>query len=201
MVRKQGGDSFHPTSQLLMRNRHVLYGRAVLVVNYPSDRFLRFLQEQWAVNPLTAFTYHYAAHQYAHALFQPAHDTAPELHYGAFCPLLQQYDAVVVYLPKGQLLTKMLLRMAATFLSPGGRLLLVGQNDAGIRSTVALLEEAIGPTHKVDAARHCLLLQATLRATAPPFDLEEWGAHYQSVIAKSISSGEQNLVTSRRRQN
>ncbi|MEZ4729781.1 MAG: methyltransferase [Caldilineaceae bacterium] len=118
--------------------------------------------------------------------------TIPDLCYGARCPLSQQYDTVLVYLPKGQLLTKLILQMVAPLLPPGGRLLLVGQNNAGIRSCVALLEETIGPTHKVDAARHCLLIQATMQKRAPAFDLEAWGVSYQ-VAVKHTSLTVENL--------
>lgn len=135
---------------------------------------------------MTTFTYNYAAYRYARKLCLTTNPLPPTLYYGALCPPPQpHYDTIIAYLPKGQLLTNMILRMAATLLSPHGRLLLVGQNNAGIRSTVTLLAEAIGPTHKVDMARHCLLLRATMRATTPLFDVEEWGATYQIEVNRT----------------
>lgn len=177
---------FHQTSQVLLRNLNALTGTTILVINYPSDHFLLLLKERCAEKYVVGFTYNYTTHLYAHALFRGATVPEHDLHYGAVCPIHQQYDTVVVYLPKSQLLAKMILHMAATRLRLGGRLLLVGQNNAGIRSGVALLEEAIGPTRKVDAARHCLLWQATMKAIVPAFDLEEWGVSYQITMNDTL---------------
>lgn len=171
--------SFHQTSQVLLRNLNVLHGSAILVINYPCDHFLLLLKERLAASHIVGFTYDYTAHRCAHALFCAASVSAHDLHYGAVYPVRRQYDTVVLYLPKSQLLTKLILQMAATLLLPDAHLLLVGQNNAGIRSSVMLLAETIGPSHKVDAARHSLLWQATMKVATPAFDLEEWGASYQ----------------------
>lgn len=179
MSSQQANTTYQQTSQLLLRNMDRVVGDTILVINYPQDPMLRFLQHQFPTQRVIGFTYDYANHRYAIDRFTDTDPLETNLFYGDALPSSLSCDTIVVYLPKSRQLTHMILQMAATVLAPGANLLLVGQNNAGIRAGQRLLAEAIGPAHKVDAARHCTLFQATLQEKKKKFDPEEWGVLYQ----------------------
>jgi len=152
-------------SQLLARNRVSLAGSNVLVVGYPADDFYLFLGERLSNARLTAFGFDYASHQYLRGHPLEGLRLVFDSYYP---PPAESHDLAIVYLPKSRALLELVLTMTAAALQPGGKLLLVGENKAGIRSARSLLERCVGPVTASDAARHCVLFQAQ---TSPhPFE-------------------------------
>jgi 16S rRNA (guanine1207-N2)-methyltransferase len=70
------------------------------------------------------------------------------------------FDGAAVRLPKGREGLRMVVAWVAGRLAPDGRLWLCGQNDAGIRSARAALEEAFCEVEDLDARKHCRVYEA-----------------------------------------
>ena len=66
----------------------------------------------------------------------------------------------LVYLPKSRQFTELTLTMTANAVKSGGRIILVGENDAGIRYRRSTLEDIVGPVEASEAARHSVLYLA-----------------------------------------
>lgn len=179
MGRQQKTLALEKPSQLLLRNLNAIVGTDVVVVNPPRDHVLGLLQEKLARTKVVGVTQDYAAYRYLAALPVSGNGPSADILYDALYPADLHCDTAVVYLPKSRELTRMILHMTHTILSPGGRVLLVGANNAGIRSAQPILAAVIGSTQKLDAARHCVLYQATASDIAPSFELEQWVTRYQ----------------------
>jgi 16S rRNA (guanine1207-N2)-methyltransferase len=165
-------------SQLLMRHTDLLVGKQVLVVGYPADGFLLRLSQNLPGSEVTAFGFDYAVHRYQLGVHRSAGLSVKDIHFGPFYASPEaRHDLAIVFLPKSRPLVDLTLRMTAGVVQPGSRVLWVGENRAGIRSSRALLERIIGPTLEVEAARHCVLYQA--RSQVPsPVRLDDWQVRY-----------------------
>ncbi|MEZ4860912.1 MAG: class I SAM-dependent methyltransferase [Caldilineaceae bacterium] len=179
-MRKPRGDhqALEPTSQLVLRAVDARVAGDLLIINYPADGFLATLKARHSAIQPVGFTHDYRAHRHACAAYTTAGYARTELHFGPLYSAPARYPAVLLFLPKSQLLTKLMLTMAANHLTPAGHLLLVGHNKAGIQSSRSLAEEVIGPTAKVDAARHSVLFQSTQQAEVAPLQLAAWETIY-----------------------
>lgn len=171
--------TLHNTSQLLLRNLNRIKGEHILVVNYPQDNFVLALHQQLSAVQITAFSYDYAPHLYLQSVYTHANLPTDNLLFNAVYPAPDElHDVAIIFLPKSRALIQMSLRMVAAALRPGAQVWLVGENNAGIRSSSTLLEQQMGAVRTVDAARHCLLLQAMAPEQPVIFDLEEWSTTY-----------------------
>lgn len=182
MNRRKDTSTLEQTSQLLLRNLTAFEGSHIAVINYPRDPFLELLQERFPKSMITGFTHDFATHRWAREDRTELEPAAIERIYAALVPDHLCCDVVLIYLPKSQPLTAMILRMAATIALPNARLFLVGHNKAGIRSGRQLMADMFGATHKVDAARHCVLFQSTIQLENHAFALEEWGTTYSLAV-------------------
>jgi 16S rRNA (guanine1207-N2)-methyltransferase len=81
---------------------------------------------------------------------------------------------IVLFQPKEKDRLEMLLHFLSHALPASGRLWLVGENQAGIKSAGKRLETFFRTTRKLDSARHCVVYEA--RSPAPPesFRLETY---------------------------
>ena len=75
-------------------------------------------------------------------------------------PTAAVYDVVVIRLPRAREEFDMLLHMAAGALIPGGRLLVAGANDEGIKSSPRFIEPVFGPVKTLATGGHGRLLVA-----------------------------------------
>ncbi len=171
--------TLHNTSQLLLRNLNRIKGERLLVVNYPQDNFVLALHQQWSAAQITAFNYDYAPHLYLQSVYTHANLPTDNLLFDAVYHAPDElHDVAIVFLPKSRALIQMSLRMVAAALRPGAQVWLVGENNAGIRSGSTLLEQQMGAVRTVDAARHCVLFQATAPDEFVTFQLEDWSTSY-----------------------
>ncbi|CAN5674264.1 hypothetical protein BH10CHL1_BH10CHL1_46780 [soil metagenome] len=171
--------TLHNTSQLLLRNLNRMKGERLLVVNYPQDNFVLALHQQWPAAQITAFNYDYAPHLYLQSVY--AHTNLPTdnlLFAALYHAQGELHDVAIIFLPKSRALIQMSLRMVAAALRPGAQVWLVGENNAGIRSSSTLFEQQMGAVRTIDAARHCGLLQATAPEQPVTFLLDEWSTTY-----------------------
>jgi 16S rRNA (guanine1207-N2)-methyltransferase len=147
------------------------------------------LGSRQSLGRLLIFSYDFATHHRLQLRARAAGIDPARLVWGAVCPPANQpHDAAVLFLPKSRALLEMTLAMVAPTLAVGASLYLVGENQAGIKSAAPLLARLLGPVKTVEAARHCVLLQAIRQVEPPPFDLEQWLVRY------TIQAGQGELV-------
>jgi 16S rRNA (guanine1207-N2)-methyltransferase len=86
------------------------------------------------------------------------------------------FDAATLRLPTSKPELLMSLHAVASVLRPGGRLLLAGANDEGIRSAGTVLAPVFGASATVEAKRHSRVLSAVRPAEAAGLkpDLSAW---------------------------
>jgi 16S rRNA (guanine1207-N2)-methyltransferase len=174
----------HHTSQLLVRHLEAVSGSRILVVGYPQDHFIPLLQQRRPHASVVAFTFDYATHQYARAVYAAAGLDLQGLIFGAhYTPADELHDTALVFLPKGRDLTELTLAMTANALALHAPVFLVGETDAGIRSSRPTLERLIGPVRTTQVGRHCVLYSATL-AQRPPqaVTLDNWAVTYEVAL-------------------
>lgn len=166
-------------SQLVLRNVAALPWTQLLVVNYPSDDLLLQLIARRPELAITAAGDDYAADAALRQRLRTAGHAIHIVHFGVTLPVASApFDSALLFLPKSRPLLEMTLAQIGAVLPAGAPLWLVGENKAGIRSSLRTLSERIGPTHTVDSARHCLLLQAMLGKPQSAFVLNEWASSY-----------------------
>lgn len=164
----------HPSTQLLQRNSEQFHGR-ILLVQPVEIAAIEVLQT--IVPSLTVSTTQYD-------IFQAAEKLVPaqfETHHVATKP----YDQVIVFLPKSDAEIAMTLHWAAHTIKQEGEVILVGQNDAGIKSAKKTLEAMIGPISHSDAARHSALYVARRTHLPPVFDLFSYFHNYEVALPTS----------------
>ncbi len=170
-----GGAGLPPT-QLLQRNIERIQGSHLLLLGVPNDP---------AVVPLfgnqtgVLLSFDYSAHlQHAQHVRHSGAALTP-VFAANYAPPDPRHDVVVAYLQKGKEANDYLLALAASVVSTGGRVFLVGENSAGIKPYAARLEERVGPIEFSDAARHCTLFEARATETGSAVSLDGWEKRYQ----------------------
>lgn len=89
----------------------------------------------------------------------------------------------VLVLPREKRRLEMMLHAVANDLPADGRLWLVGENRAGIKSSKKYLQRRFGQVRKVDSARHCCLFEAQAPLPGEPFQLADYEEHWQHRFA------------------
>lgn len=111
-------------------------------------------------------------HQYFD-VFEKAQTTASQpQHFGFTYGGSKTYDGAVIYVSKAKQHTALLVEYVATLLNPNGKLLIVGENKSGIKSSAKLLEIFGTKASKIDSARHCTIFGTSLIEKAPSLDLD-----------------------------
>lgn len=153
------------TSKVILRNEGRLSGSRLLVVNPARDLLTQRLQRNGREVRLSS---------------QDFGDTA-WLQSAGFAvtfeaiPVVAAADStVVMHLPREKGRLDMLLHAIADRLDPAGRLWLVGENRAGIRSAARHLEHFFGAVSVLDKARHCVLYEARAPGPERPFELNDY---------------------------
>lgn len=86
----------------------------------------------------------------------------------------QQYDAVIIYLPKSKKELDLVLAFIAPMLIKDAAVYLVGEKKAGIASAAKRLDKLGKNNSKIDSAKHCQLWQVSLDDIASTFSLNDW---------------------------
>lgn len=113
-------------------------------------------------------------------------------HPAAAWPLAQPFDTALVRLPKAADEQEMTAHAALSVLQPGGRLILYGGNDEGIRSAARMLEAVAGAVETLATRGHGRVL-ATHRTAHAPFKdaLPAW----RLVSPIEIAGGTRDWIT------
>ncbi len=172
---------FANPSLLLQRNIEQLQAERLLIAGMPDDRWLLELADLPTVEHLSALTTDFDVYSALHAGARGALKAA-DVHFGVTFSPAAEHDLLILYARKGRDETDLLLRLALPALKPGGRILLVGENKAGIKSQGRILE-ALGSWHKLDSARHCTLFEGCYEHPQPALDLGDLEQRYQLQIA------------------
>lgn len=155
-----------------------------------------FEKGKWAlVNPYDAaiFTHLDSAdliglHQY-HDQYSAALQTNRTQYFAAAFELDSLLDGAVIYLPKAKQQLDMLIANMRYLIKPGGQLMIVGENKAGIKSVDKLLQKHFQQVNKLDSAKHCALICGELAKPAEgKFDI----SHY--VVERSYQVNHESLV-------
>lgn len=161
----------HPSTQLIIRNIERITG-TVLLVNPPE---LASIAAVMATNPLSSVqTTDYAI--YTEALAEKY-----QANFGTHYTDAKKFNQIILFLPKSDLEIEMTLHWISEALDKGSdaEVIVVGQNNAGIKSAKKTLGKFIGPVVFSDSARHSALYGANKTVTLKPFNLNDWWQSYE----------------------
>lgn len=177
----------HPSTQLLERNLAQVKQKLLLV--NPIE--LASIEKVISVVPkekLQVSCQDYGLYQ---ALIQKHIPGNFQTHYAG----RTKFDQAIIFLPKSDLEIEMTLAWVSDALKGTGQVMLIGQNNAGIKSAKKTLEKLIGPIHHTDAARHSALYVATKHVTHHAFSLENWWKSYGVPLMSSGDSQRSRNIT------
>lgn len=163
-------------TELALRNRAALAGDRILVIDPPDSASVRALRDALAPGKVRFLIRNYPVLRSLGSEIPEA-----ELEFTVE-PTAQGEppDRILLFLPKGKELLAMTAAQAAALAAPETRLLVVGANRGGIRSAPAGMERSWGLPLKIDAARHCALLESRKPdPAARTFRLEEWESRWE----------------------
>ncbi len=164
-------------SQLVQRNEDLLMCRTPLLVNMPDDELASLIRQQNPECQLSFYDSHFGHYQ-AHQQFANCHCTF-SVHYQTSL----NHDLVIISFPKSKQELLFTLAMLADCTNEQTRVLIVGENKSGIKSLNKIIDPLCHFCHKLDAARHCLLFEASLKNNTTPFNLDDWYNYYQVDLA------------------
>lgn len=177
----------HPSTQLLERNlAHVK--QKLLLVN-PVE--LASIEQVISVVPkekLQVSCQDYGLYQ---TLVQKHIPGNFQTHYAG----RTKFNQAIVFLPKSDLEIEMTLAWVSDALKSNGQVMLIGQNNAGVKSAKKTLEKLIGQVRYTDAARHSALYVAEKNVTHHAFTLENWWKTYGVPLSPSIEDQKNRALT------
>lgn len=173
----------HPSTQLLERNLAHLKQK-LLLVNPVEWASIEKIVSVVPKNKLQVSCQDYGLYQ---TLIQKHIPGNFQTHYAG----RTKFDQAVVFLPKSDLEIEMTLAWVSDALKSNGQVMLIGQNNAGIKSAKKTLEKLIGPVQYADAARHSVLYVADKNITHHAFTLENWWKTYE-VSLPAAAEGQHN---------
>jgi 16S rRNA (guanine1207-N2)-methyltransferase len=155
-------------SQLALANAERIAGGRLLIVGFDADVARRLA-------PATVFHQNLRAHRAVSSL--------DDTHFGAWFSTEQPYDTALVEMPKERERLRMTLAMARAALADGGRLVLIGRNDSGVKSAGRHLAELVGENEVLDFRFHARALVATASASLSLGRLDDWESVFDAEIA------------------
>jgi len=169
-------------SKLLLRNEHSLEADSVLVINFCQDGLLQQLNALDTCKTLTAFTSNFATK----ASEENASDCNIQL--GIQLPKYDKnnkpFDLIIYYYPKAKSEALMMLDNIRAISSDETRLLVVGENKGGVKSSEKQMKSFCKTSNKIDSARHCLLYQFNGLEHKPNFDINKYQKTFELTINK-----------------
>jgi 16S rRNA (guanine1207-N2)-methyltransferase len=152
-------------SELILRNADRLAKGPLLLVNPPRDSLSVALRNNGRTIRL---------HCQDFGDFSWQRELDAEAIFSTMPALEGDEVGAILFLPREKDRLAMLAHALATQLAPDGRLWLVGENRAGIRSAGRHLARYFGHVSTLDKARHCALIEATEPVLEPAFRIEDY---------------------------
>lgn len=160
-----------PTGQLLLRNLARLHsGTKLLWINPPADESWQAVED--SIGRIFIISQDLISCNYLL-------DSGANTRFQDFPDLEEKFDHVILSLPRGKPRLEMLLNFAGYVLNTDGRIWLLGENKAGIRSAFSRLEERYSQVSKVDSARHCCLFEAKHPRTSVDFNPADYATSWR----------------------
>ena len=153
-------------SQLALANTSHIAGGRLLIVGFDAE-------VARALSPATVFHQNWRAYRSS---------SGDDARFGAWFAAEQPYETALVELPKETERLRMTLSMARPALVEGGRLVLIGRNDAGIKSAGRHLSEIVGENEVLDFRFHARALVATASVDRSRSSLEDWETVFTAEI-------------------
>lgn len=168
-------------SQLLLRHWDEFQGSSILVAGYLDDDFGVLLKERFPKSAITLFNFDYATHRKMRERYSSAGLSTERIVFGSwYSSLAEPHDVALIFLPKSRALIEMTLTMLGISMQNKAKVFLVGENNAGIRSSRPTLERLIGQVTMSDPARHCVLYRARKDTDAPERkNLDNWAETFK----------------------
>ncbi|SFD11326.1 methyltransferase [Pseudoalteromonas denitrificans] len=176
-------------SKLLLRNEHCLEADSILIINFSQDGFLQQLDTLNIHQNITAFTNNFATKSSEEKISKgdiildvelPKHDKEHK-----------PFDLIVYYYPKAKAEALMMLDNIRAISSQTTRLLIVGENKGGVKSSEKQLKSLCKTSNKIDSARHCLLYQFNGLEVKSGFEIE----HYLKTFELDIKGSKVKVVS------
>ncbi|GAA5138217.1 methyltransferase [Thalassotalea piscium] len=161
-------------SQLLMRNQDLLITSQPLLVNMPDDSFINELLQLNPACQLTSFDTNYAHHLAHEKKLNNKHCAIFASHYSGDI----KHDLIIIYFPKSKKELLFTLAMLKPIITVTTKILIVGENNGGIKSLANIGSNIFNYCDKVDSARHCVLFDVNLTLDDKTFNLNEWFEYY-----------------------
>jgi 16S rRNA G1207 methylase RsmC len=155
-------------SQLALANAERIRGGRLLIVGFDAD-VARTLA------PATVFHQNWR-------VFRSFVDL-DDVHFGAWFSAEQPYDTALVEMPRERERLRMTLSMVRALVADGGRLVLIGRNDSGVKSAGRHLAEIVGENEVLDFRFHARALVATVSVPPSRASLDDWESLFTAEIA------------------
>ena len=155
-------------SQLALANAERIAGGRLLIVGFDAE-------VARALSPATVFHQNRRAYRAA---------SGEDVQFGAWFSAEQPYDVAVVEMPKETERLRMTLSMVVAALRREGRLVLIGRNDAGIKSAGRHLSEIVGANEVLDFRFHARALAATVLVPPSWSSLDVWETVFSAEVAE-----------------
>ena len=165
-------------SKLLLRNEHSLEADSVLVINFSQDGLLQQLDNLKICKKITGFTSNFAT--------KAAEENQIDIELDIALPKHdkngQAFDLIIYYYPKAKAEALMMLDNIRAIAKADTRLLIVGENKGGVKSSEKQLKSLCHTSAKIDSARHCILYQFNGLEHKSQFDINQYQKTFELTI-------------------
>ncbi len=166
------------TSQLLLRNVDLLNEKQVLLINAPADVFIDQYINHYPNSKISCFNSNYAEH----LALKKANYKNTSYHFSAHYQSTTKHDLAIIFFPKSKKEFTFTLTMLTNVLAQNAKVLLVGENKGGVKSSIKLSDSILSSCEKIDSARHCSLYFGEFNNKNKHFSLDDWYQYYQLTI-------------------
>jgi 16S rRNA (guanine1207-N2)-methyltransferase len=164
-------------SQIIQRNLSLFNAQHLLCVNLDYDSVLGLYQQKTA-KQLSSLNFHFGE-------YQQIQQQLPEVssHFTAHYQAEQLHDVVVLRFPKTKQELSFTLAMLTSALADNAQIIIVGENNAGIKSAPKYCQPFVEQLIKQDSARHCTLFVGTFNNQRKRFNITDWFQQFTITVA------------------
>jgi 16S rRNA (guanine1207-N2)-methyltransferase len=167
--------SLSNTSQLLLRNIDLLDAKQALLINSPADLLTREYSQHYPLCNIDCFNVNYTEH----LAITKLNNAQVNCHFSACYQNDLKHDLVILFFPKSKAEFSFTLTMINHALAPNAKILIVGENNGGVKSAIKLGQPFLNFCEKVDSARHCSLFLGEFNNKDISFCIDDWFKNYQ----------------------
>jgi len=167
--------SLSNTSQLLLRNIDLLDAKQALLINSPADFLTQEYSQHYPSCKIDCFNVNYTEHLVIAKLNNPQINC----HFSACYQSTIKHDLVILFFPKSKAEFSFTLTMINHALATHAQILIVGENNGGVKSVKKLSQPFLNHCEKIDSARHCSLFLGKFNDKTINFCLDDWFKSYQ----------------------